>query len=286
MKRGEFPTLSYFYKLPVREIGVECETKGENKKLTLKWRVTHIIMDEKQASNSIIEYLKVCDRELMDRVVKVFAECRKLDFLSIRQGDIMVVTPEKASEYKGNEGDKYFKIWMAGDKIAWCTWANSMIDSRFRWNSKDADLEKRRDNADILGNEPYVSEFIKSWAATKKCTLVYMFPFAAFSGLRATSSPAVKKGGEKAKVMMGENPDKEVKAMIDKLFKLSCDIANDLERGWNCDRKMTDFRNTLFLLKCTDENNKAIPHFEEIAQKWTKPRKGLLMSIVDFLYKP
>lgn len=96
-------------------------------------------MDEKQASNSIIEYLKACDPELMDRVVKVFAECRKLDFLSIRQGDIMVVTPEKAFEYKGNEGDKYFKIWMAGDKIAWCTWANSMIDSRFRWNSKDAD---------------------------------------------------------------------------------------------------------------------------------------------------
>ena len=28
VKRGEFPTLSYFYKLPVREIGVECETKN------------------------------------------------------------------------------------------------------------------------------------------------------------------------------------------------------------------------------------------------------------------
>ena len=133
-------------------------------------------MDTKQGQNSIIEYLKARDPELMDKVVSTFATCRKLDFMSIKQSDIMVLTPEQAYEYKGNEGDKYFKIWMAGDKIAWCTWANSMIDSRFRWNSKETDPEKQRDNTDILGNEPYVSEFIKSWSARKKCTTVYMFP--------------------------------------------------------------------------------------------------------------
>ena len=298
MKRGEFPTLSYFYKLPVREIGVECETKGENKKLPLKWRVTHIIMDEKQASNSIIEYLKACDPELMDRVVKVFAECRKLDFMSIRQGDIMVVTPEKAFEYKGNEGDKYFKIWMAGDKIAWCTWANSMIDSRFRWNSKETDPEKQRDNADILGNEPYVSEFIKSWTARKKCTLVYMFPFAAFSGLRATSSPTVRKGGEKAPVAEKKakpvpertkelTKEQKVEKLVDNLSKLSTEIARNLDLDWACNDDMVDFQNNLMQLKCLDETNKMIPYFEQMSAKWPqpkKPRKGLLESAFNLIF--
>ena len=63
-------------------------------------------MDTKQGQNSIIEYLKARDSELMDKVVSTFATCRKLDFMSIKQSDIMVLTPEQAYEYKGIEGDK------------------------------------------------------------------------------------------------------------------------------------------------------------------------------------
>ena len=60
-------------------------------------------MDTKQEQNSIIEYLKARDPELMDKVISTFATCRKLDFMSIKQSDIMVLTPEQAYEYKGNE---------------------------------------------------------------------------------------------------------------------------------------------------------------------------------------
>lgn len=251
-------------------------------------------MDTKQGQNSIIEYLKARDPELMDKVVSTFATCRKLDFMSIKQSDIMVLTPEQAYEYKGNEGDKYFKIWMAGDKIAWCTWANSMIDSRFRWNSKEADPEKQRDNTDILGNEPYVSEFIKSWSARKKCTTVYMFPFAAFSEIKPTTkSPKKDKHiavtEKKEKASTEKSDGQKIEKLIDSLSELSKSIAGDLEMGWACNDDITDFQNKLMRLKCLDETNKMIPYFEQMSKDWPqqkkKQSKDLITSILEFLYK-
>ena len=129
--------------------------------------------------NSILRYLKGCDGELSGRIVRTLKVYRGIDFEDIRQEDVMVVSPDKALEYSGEEGDKYFKVWMAGERIAWCTWANTLVDSHFRWNAQ-ARGENKRDNGDLLGNEPYVSAYLKSYDAVKECSTVYMFPFAAF----------------------------------------------------------------------------------------------------------
>ena len=129
--------------------------------------------------NSILRYLKGCDGELYGRIVRTLKVYRGIDFEDIRQEDVMVVSPDKALEYSGEEGDKYFKVWMAGERIAWCTWANTLVDSHFRWNAQ-ARGENKRDNGDLLGNEPYVSAYLKSYDAVKECSTVYMFPFAAF----------------------------------------------------------------------------------------------------------
>ena len=129
--------------------------------------------------NSILRYLKGCDGELYGRIVRTLKVYRGIDFEAIGQEDVMVVSPEEALEYSGEEGDKYFKVWMAGERIAWCTWANTLVDSHFRWNAK-ARGENKRDNSDLLGNEPYVSAYLKSYDAVKECSTVYMFPFAAF----------------------------------------------------------------------------------------------------------
>ena len=132
--------------------------------------------------NTILTFLKECDNQLFEKIVKAFAAYKKLDFSSISQGDIIMLSPQKAFEYSGDEGDKYFKIWLSGSKIMFVTWANTMIDSQFRWNAKARNNDKR-DNGDILGNEPYVSAYLKSNSAIEQCTMVYMFPFEKFVGM-------------------------------------------------------------------------------------------------------
>lgn len=132
--------------------------------------------------NTILTFLQECDDKLFDKIVKTFASYKKLDFMSISQNDIMMLSPKKAFEYSGDEGDKYFKIWLSGSKIAFVTWANTMIDSQFRWNAKARNNDKR-DNGDILGNEPYITAYLKSNSAIEQCTVVYMFPFEKFVGI-------------------------------------------------------------------------------------------------------
>lgn len=132
--------------------------------------------------NTILTFLRECDDKLFDKIVKTFAFYKKLDFMSISQNDIIMLGPQKAFEYSGDEGDKYFKIWLSGSKIMFVTWANTMIDSQFRWNAKARNNDKR-DNRDILGNEPYVTSYLKSNSAIEQCTMVYMFPFEKFVGI-------------------------------------------------------------------------------------------------------
>lgn len=132
--------------------------------------------------NTILTFLRECDDKLFDKIVKTFAFYKKLDFMSISQNDIIMLSPQKAFEYSGDEGDKYFKIWLSGSKIMFVTWANTMIDSQFRWNAKARNNDKR-DNRDILGNEPYVTAYLKSNSAIEQCTMVYMFPFKKFVGI-------------------------------------------------------------------------------------------------------
>lgn len=132
--------------------------------------------------NTILTFLRECDDKLFDKIVKTFAFYKKLDFMSISQNDIIMLSPQKAFEYSGDEGDKYFKIWLSGSKIMFVTWVNTMIDSQFRWNAKARNNDKR-DNRDILGNEPYVTAYLKSNSAIEQCTMVYMFPFEKFVGI-------------------------------------------------------------------------------------------------------
>ena len=132
--------------------------------------------------NTILTFLKECDNQLFEKIVKAFAAYKKLDFSSISQGDIIMLSPQKAFEYSGDEGDKYFKIWLSGSKIMFVTWANTMIDSQFRWNAKARNNDKR-DNGDIIGSEPYISAYLKSNSAIEQCTMVYMFPFEKFAGI-------------------------------------------------------------------------------------------------------
>lgn len=118
--------------------------------------------------NSVLEYLKANNEVLFDKIVNALRKGKQVNFTDINQSDIIILSPQKAFEYAGEEGDKYFKVWMVGSKIAWCTWANSMVDSDFRWNAK-ARNESKRDNKDILGNEPYVSAYLKSNSAIEQC---------------------------------------------------------------------------------------------------------------------
>ena len=86
--------------------------------------------------NSVIEYLKTNNEVLFDKIVNALRKGKQVNFTDINQSDILILSPQKAFEYAGEEGDKYFKVWMVGSTIAWCTWANSMVDSDFRWNAK------------------------------------------------------------------------------------------------------------------------------------------------------
>lgn len=95
--------------------------------------------------NSVIEYLKTNNEVLFDKIVNALRKGKQVNFTDINQSDIIILSPQKAFEYAGEEGDKYFKVWMVGSTIAWCTWANSMVDSDFRWNAK-ARNENKRDN--------------------------------------------------------------------------------------------------------------------------------------------
>lgn len=257
--------------------------------------------------NTIIEYLKVREPELLDKITSTFAEYKKLDFMSIRQSDIIVLTPEQAYEYKGNEGDKYFKIWMAGDTIAFCTWSNSMIDSHFRWNSKDNDPDKKRDNADIIGNEPHISAFIKSKSAINKCTLVYMFPFASFSssyskkhlhhkiqeGLSAVLDTSEEDAEEKKrKKLLSQKKEsiaaitfdrENIKQTEDQLKNLAIAISSNIDDP-NAENfikvAQLKFNEGLTCLKIASPDNPMITYFEQQQQQWEKTKKRNRMEII------
>lgn len=186
----------------------------------------------KKDQNSIIKYLKDQDPKLFSKIVRTMKLYKGVDLESISQSDIMVLTPKEAFTYAGEEGDKYFKIWMVADKIAWCTWANTMIDSQFRWNAK-AKSASKRDNNDLLGNEPYVSLYLKSNTAIDQCSIVYMFPFEAFakkhdkrSSEKITSKPQKTLGGYVRDAMIEEDKERKERKSSKKL---------NWQKLWLCD---------------------------------------------------
>lgn len=251
--------------------------------------------------NSVLEYLKANNEVLFDKIVNALRKGKQVNFTDINQSDIIILSPQKAFEYAGEEGDKYFKVWMVGSKIAWCTWANSMVDSDFRWNAK-ARNENKRDNKDILGNEPYVSAYLKSNSAIEQCSVVYMFPFEALSKKKVE---VVKKVEEKeskveksVKKTTSESEDKKVEKIIDSLSWLTECISEKfapsptmpglgmITRAMDKQqllRERAEFDTKLMRLKCLDEHNKMIPYFEKKAQEWDEKKAGVFEKIAKVL---
>ncbi len=224
--------------------------------------------------NSVLEYLKANNEVLFDKIVNALRKGKQVNFTDINQSDIIILSPQKAFEYAGEEGDKYFKVWMVGSKIAWCTWANSMVDSDFRWNAK-ARNENKRDNKDILGNEPYVSAYLKSNSAIEQCSVVYMFPFEAFSKKKVE---VVKKAEENKKY------DKKVDEILDKLSVYTMFIEDTKPSDkQELRRERAVFDTYLMRLKSLDEHNKMIPYFEKKVQEWDEKKAGVFEKIVKVL---
>lgn len=224
--------------------------------------------------NSVLEYLKANNEVLFDKIVNALRKGKQVNFTDINQSDIIILSPQKAFEYAGEEGDKYFKVWMVGSKIAWCTWANSMVDSDFRWNAK-ARNENKRDNKDILGNEPYVSAYLKSNSAIEQCSVVYMFPFEAFSKKKVE---VMKKAEESKKY------DKKVDEILDKLSVYTMFIEDTKPSDkQKLRRDRAVFDTYLMRLKSLDEHNKMIPYFEKKAQEWDEKKAGVFEKIAKVL---
>lgn len=224
--------------------------------------------------NSVLEYLKANNEVLFDKIVNALRKGKQVNFTDINQSDIIILSPQKAFEYAGEEGDKYFKVWMVGSKIAWCTWANSMVDNDFRWNAK-ARNESKRDNKDILGNEPYVSAYLKSNSAIEQCSVVYMFPFEAFSKKKVE---VMKKAEESKKY------DKKVDEILDKLSVYTMFIEDTKPSDkQKLRRDRAVFDTYLMRLKSLDEHNKMIPYFEKKAQEWDEKKAGVFEKIAKVL---
>ena len=58
--------------------------------------------------NSVIEYLKTNNEVLFDKIVNALRKGKQVNFTDINQSDIIILSPQKAFEYAGEEGDKYF----------------------------------------------------------------------------------------------------------------------------------------------------------------------------------
>lgn len=134
---------------------------------------------EPKTGKSVLAFLQDSNPSIYQSIVKAF-KAKGLNFNSMDASKIQKLTPAEAFKYGGTEGDKYFKIWLIDDAVvAFCTWANTMIDSRFKWNHKGKG-EDKRNYSDIIGTKECIDGYYKSNSYINKCNLVYMIPFTAF----------------------------------------------------------------------------------------------------------
>lgn len=134
---------------------------------------------EPTTGKPVLAFLQDSNPSIYQSIVKAF-KAKGLNFNSMDASKIQKLTPAEAFKYGGTEGDKYFKIWLIDDAVvAFCTWANTMIDSRFKWNHKGKG-EDKRNYSDIIGTKECIDGYYKSNSYINKCNLVYMIPFTAF----------------------------------------------------------------------------------------------------------
>ena len=151
---------------------------GEDHPVTKAFEVAKPNEPAPKTGKPALEFIKDLNPTIYNNIIAAF-KVKKLDFTKVDASKIQKLDQKTAFKYGGAEGDKYFKIWMVDDEIAFCTWANTMIDNRFNWNQKGKGAEKRI-YANIIGTQPHIDGYFKSNSYLSKITTVYMIPFTAF----------------------------------------------------------------------------------------------------------
>ena len=151
---------------------------GENHPVTKAFEVAKPSEPAPKTGKPALEFIKDLNPTIYNNIIAAF-KVKKLDFTKVDASKIQKLDSKTAFKYGGVEGDKYFKIWMVDDEIAFCTWANTMIDNRFNWKHRGKGLEKRV-YANIIGTQPHIDGYFKSNSYLNKITTVYMIPFTAF----------------------------------------------------------------------------------------------------------
>lgn len=142
-------------------------------------------------TSTIIQALHTNNSLIMNALFKATA-IHGFSFKGLKDSDIQELKPKEAFKFGGDEGDKYLKIWMANETaIAFCTWANTMIDTKFNWNSKAKGADKRID-ANIIGEGGRVSAYLKSNSAINDLYSCYMIPFAKLGNYAAFKAKALE----------------------------------------------------------------------------------------------
>lgn len=151
---------------------------GEDHPVTKAFEVAKSSEPVPKTGKPALEFIKDLNPTIYNNIIAAF-KVKKLDFTKVDASKIQKLDQKAAFKYGGTEGDKYFKIWMIDDEIAFCTWANTMIDNRFNWNHKGKGTEKRI-YANIIGTQPHIDGYFKSNSYLNNITTVYMIPFTAF----------------------------------------------------------------------------------------------------------
>jgi hypothetical protein len=128
-------------------------------------------------SSSIISslYTNAANKQLLNQVFRTLLK-RRYSINGMTDQSVLSRTPEGAYKYKGEEGDKYLKLWCKNGKIVLVTWANTMIDTNFNWDAKATDNTKR-DNKDIIGDATSIAAYMKSSKYLQSLDACYMVVF-------------------------------------------------------------------------------------------------------------
>lgn len=183
-------------------------------------------------TSTIIQALHTNNSLIMNALFKATA-IHGFSFKGLKDSDIQELKPKEAFKFGGDEGDKYLKIWMANETaIAFCTWANTMIDTKFNWNSKAKGADKRID-ANIIGEGGCVRAYLKSNSAINDLYSCYMIPFAKLGNYAAFKAKALEQlkakseFGFDSKILtsIGASNPQSMKILVDSLKVGGFDIS-------------------------------------------------------------
>lgn len=92
------------------------------------------------------------------------------DISRISDSMIKKMSPQDAFKLKGKKGDKYFKFWFTkNNEFAFCTWANTMIDPKFRW--------QKSERAFPIGDYHWVDRYMRTNDTINELGYAYVIAF-------------------------------------------------------------------------------------------------------------